>query len=57
MVCVCVALCRHYISTASKHDAAVLTESQDVLKTLLKEIRCYIGAILVKVRTPHTSQP
>ena len=43
---VCVALWRHSTSTG-RHDAAVLTDSQDVLQTLLKEIRCYIGALLV----------
>jgi len=40
---VCVALWRHFTSTGGKHDAAVLTDSQDVPKTLLKEIRCNIG--------------
>jgi len=40
---VCVTLCRHSTSTGSKHDAAVLTDSQDVPQTLFKEVRCYIG--------------
>ena len=44
---VCVAMWRHSTSTGSKHDAAFLTDSQDVPQTLLKEKRCYIGAILV----------
>jgi len=38
-----VALWHHSTSTGSKHDAAVLTDSQDVRQTLLKKIRCYIG--------------
>jgi len=39
---VCVALWRHSTSTGSKHDAADLTDSQDIPQTLLKEIRCFI---------------
>ena len=35
---VCVALWRHSTSSGSKHDAAVLTDSQDIPQTLLKEI-------------------
>jgi len=34
---------RHFTSTGSKHDATVLTDSQDVPQTLLKEIRYIIG--------------
>ena len=44
---VCVALWRHTTSSGSKHDAAILTDYQDVPQTLLMEIRCYISAILV----------
>jgi len=40
---VCVALWRHSTFTGSKHDAAVLTDFQDVPQTLLKETQCYIG--------------
>jgi len=38
---VCVAQWHYSTSTGSKRDAAVLTDSQDVPQTLLKEIKCY----------------